>query len=192
MILFVDVESTGLPNNYRAPSSAVDNWPRVVSIAYVLKGDESQSFNYHIIKPNGFVIPDEATTIHGITTGQDLQEGVDIRWMLQDLILRIERSSLIVAHNIDFDSRVIGAEFIRAGFIDPFEGKPQFCTMKSATNVCRIQGPYGFKWPKLEELHRHLFESEFEGAHGAAEDVLACEKCFWELKKMGVVDRVLK
>jgi len=59
--------------------------------------------------------------------------------------------------------------------------------MESSTNYCAIQGPYGYKWPKLSELHYKLFRTGFDEAHDAAVDIKATAKCFWELKKLGKI-----
>ena len=42
-----------------------------------------------------------------------------------------------------------------------------------STDFCAIQGPYGYKWPKLSELHFKLFRTHFEEAHNAAVDIAA-------------------
>jgi hypothetical protein len=59
--------------------------------------------------------------------------------------------------------------------------------MEKTTNFCAIQGPYGYKWPKLSELYFKLFQSNFEEAHNAAADIKATAKCFWELKKLNKI-----
>ena len=59
--------------------------------------------------------------------------------------------------------------------------------MKKSTNYCKLDGPYGYKWPKLSELHYKLFGIGFEEAHNAAVDINATAKCFWEMKKIGVL-----
>lgn len=59
--------------------------------------------------------------------------------------------------------------------------------MLTATNYCRIPGLYGYKWPKLSELHIKLFGVDFDDAHDASVDINATEKCFWELKKRGLI-----
>lgn len=47
---------------------------------------------------------------------------------------------------------------------------------------------YGrFKWPKLIELHRKLFGTGFDDAHDALADVKACGKCFFEMKRRGII-----
>jgi len=69
--------------------------------------------------------------------------------------------------------------------------KYQFCTMKSKKIVecCRIpkQAGWGYKWPTLTELHSHLFETGFAGSHDAHADVEACARCFFELRKRGII-----
>ena len=70
---------------------------------------------------------------------------------------------------------------------DSLPAKVRICTMQSSTEFCAIPGPYGNKWPKLTELYAKLFKTGFEGEHNAAADVEATIKCFWELKRLGVI-----
>jgi DNA polymerase-3 subunit epsilon len=46
---------------------------------------------------------------------------------------------------------------------------------------------YLFFDTETTELHYKLFRSGFEEAHNAAADVRAMVKCFWELKKRGIL-----
>ncbi|MDP2042871.1 MAG: 3'-5' exonuclease, partial [Algoriphagus sp.] len=69
MYLFFDTETTGLPKNYKAEITDLDNWPRLVQLAYLIyspNGKLEVERNY-ILKPQNFKIPLEATNIHGIT-----------------------------------------------------------------------------------------------------------------------------
>jgi len=59
--------------------------------------------------------------------------------------------------------------------------------MQSSTDFCAISGPYGNKWPKLEELHYKLFRTNFADAHDASVDIKMTAKCFWELMRKGVL-----
>jgi hypothetical protein len=59
--------------------------------------------------------------------------------------------------------------------------------MKSTAEYCQIPGNYGYKWPKLSELHYALFGKGFVEAHNAAADINATVKCFWRLKELGVL-----
>jgi hypothetical protein len=59
--------------------------------------------------------------------------------------------------------------------------------MGLGTGVCKIQNPRFpnakllYKWPKLSELHQHLFGYIPENLHDANVDVEACLKCYLEM-----------
>lgn len=188
MYLFFDTETTGVPKNYKAPITDLDNWPRLVQVAWLItdaEGNDLKSIEY-IIKPNGFSIPEAASNVHGITTDYAIQNGHDLKSVLEEMILDILEASTLVAHNIKFDEKIIGAELLRMGFENSLSKKPMKCTMESSTNFCKLPGPYGYKWPKLNELHLMLFNENFSNAHTAIADVNACAKCYFELERLGI------
>ena len=39
------------------------------------------------------------------------------------------------------------------------------------------------KSPKLIELYKHFYNEEFDGAHNAEVDVIACAKCYFKMIK---------
>jgi len=189
MYLFFDTETTGIPRNYKAPASDFKNWPRLVQIAWLVtdaQGSEIASAE-HIVKPVGYTIPPAAAKIHGITTDIALQKGLDIRAILDPLVQDIDKASALIAHNMQFDEKILGAELLRAGYKNHVEAKPRKCTMQSSKDYCRIPGPYGNKWPTLQELYVKLFHEDFTGAHRALADVRACAKCYFELKRLKVM-----
>ena len=189
MYLFFDTETTGLPKNWKAPITDLDNWPRLIQLAYLLSdtGGNRISGGDFIIKPVGFTIPDEAARIHGISTERANNEGKDLQIVLRDFQKDVSRARYLIAHNMSFDEKIVGAEFLRNGMTDNLPAKTKICTMQSSTNYCALPGPYGFKWPKLTELHCKLFNKGFEEAHNAAADVSAMINCFWELKRLGII-----
>ena len=189
MYLFFDTETTGLPRNWKAPVTDLNNWPRMVQLAFLLydpDGNEISGGDY-IIRPEGYRIPADASRIHGITTERALLEGRPLPEVLEVFNSLIPQASYLVAHNISFDEKIIGAEFLRCHMPNSLNGKRKICTMDSTTNFCAINGPYGYKWPKLSELHYKLFRTGFEEAHNAAADIRATVKCFWELKRRGIL-----
>ncbi|MHB0976467.1 MAG: 3'-5' exonuclease [Candidatus Aquicultorales bacterium] len=193
MYLFFDTETTGLPRNWTAPPTDVDNWPRLVQIAWILcdeDGGELESEDF-IVRPDGFSIPADVTKIHGITTERGLNEGVPVSTALEAFATAAEKSKMLVAHNISFDKNVIQAELHRAGTADLFSGLPSICTKDASTNFCRLPGKYGYKWPTLQELHLKLFGHDYEESHNAAADVRICSKCFFALKDLGVINPTL-
>lgn len=188
--LFFDTETNGLPKDYKAPVSNVENWPRVVQMAWIVcdaTGKELSSFET-LIKPDGWTITPEVTKIHSITPEMAEYEGKPIRSILDEFWVDIKDATCLIAHNYSFDRKVLGAEFIRGGDVDHMSNKNSICTMMSSTKFCAIPGPYGAKWPKLHELHMKLFGKGFEGAHGALADVRATARCFYELVRLGVIN----
>lgn len=189
MYLFFDTETTGLPQRWGATLDDLDNWPRMVQAAWILHdnyGREIASQSY-IVKPDNFTIPADVALIHGITTQKALKEGFPLRNVLREFTKAANEARFLVAHNISFDEKIVGAEFLRSGMENILESKTKICTMKCSAEYCAIENRYGYKWPKLAELHYQLFGTVFAGAHNAAADIKITAKCFWELKRLGVL-----
>lgn len=189
MYLFFDTETTGLPLNWNAPVHDIANWPRVVQLAYLYYDEKGSLIDQgdFIIKPEGFTIPIESSRIHGITNEMALHEGFNLTSILKTFNDLIIASTYIVAHNISFDEKVVGAEFIRTNITSQIQQKRRICTMKSSVDFCQILGNYGYKWPKLSELHYRLFKTDFDEAHNAMIDISITAKCFWEMRRLGII-----
>lgn len=189
MYLFFDTETTGLPKTWKAPVTDVENWPRLVQIAWLLYDREGRevSAGDFIVRPEGFTIPQESAQIHGITTERALAEGLSVCEVLQKFQDVASQAEALVAHNMSFDEKIVGAEFLRMGATNSLEGKEKICTMLSSVTLCNIEGQYGPKWPKLSELHEELFGEGFAEAHNASVDIRATAKCFWQMKKLNIL-----
>ncbi len=189
MYLFFDTETTGLPRNWRAPVTDVNNWPRLVQLAFLYSAADGKimASGDYIIKPEGFVIPSGASRIHGISTQHASVEGHPILEVLRLFQELATEAQVLVAHNLSFDEKIVGSELIRAGLHNILPSKKKICTMESSTDFCALKGPYGNKWPKLSELYKILFGAEFDEMHNAAKDIQATANCFWELKRRGVI-----
>ncbi|MFW6246898.1 MAG: exonuclease domain-containing protein [bacterium] len=190
MYLFFDVETTGKPKKYNASYKDIDNWPRLVQLAFIVY-DENKNPVWevdHIIKPDNYLIPEDSSRIHGITTERALKEGIDLETALGDFIKALTMSTYLIAHNIKFDNTVIASELYRNNIKLKLEKpKTKICTMNESTNFCAIPSKWGFKWPKLSEVHIKLFGEDFEDAHNALADIRATARCFWELVNKGVI-----
>ncbi len=191
MFLIYDTETTGLPRNYEAPVTDLENWPRVVQLAWQLHAADGKLIEAKefIIRPENFTIPYNAAKVHGISTELALREGQDLKEVLGHFILALQQTKVVVGHNIDFDLNIIGAEFVRCGFPDHFEGKMQLCTKLESVDYCALPGGRGggYKWPSLAELHHKLFHEDFPDAHNAAADVIATSRCFLEMIRIGII-----
>ena len=186
--IFFDTETTGVPKNYKAPSTDTDNWPRLVQLGWILADgpDVVVHTGNLIIRPDGFEIPEEAANVHGIHTADALEKGIPLADAINQFIEDLNQADLIVGHNVGFDLKIVGAEMVRLGIGDMMESKPHFDTMQASTSYCAIPGKFGYKWPKLMELHQKLFECGFEDAHDAMADITATARCFWEMMKRGL------
>ncbi|MFM8346831.1 MAG: exonuclease domain-containing protein [Bacteroidota bacterium] len=189
MFLFFDTETTGLPRNWQAPITDLDNWPRMVQLACLFYDDQGTRLAQEdfIIRPEGYLIPEDASRIHGISHARAMAEGVPLRVVLDRFSDLAARASVLVAHNMAFDEKIVGAEFLRSRRPDPVATRRRICTMLGSTEYCRLPGKYGNKWPKLTELHMVLFGHGFDEAHNAAVDINATARCFWELRKRSVL-----
>ncbi len=190
MYLVFDTETTGLPKNYQAPLDDFLNWPRIVQIAWSLydaEGNHWESYSY-IIKPDGFVISEEVAKIHRISQERALKEGIPLEQALEHFLKDVQKATYLVAHNIDFDEKIVGSELLRSGRENNLRTANKICTMKSSAAVLKIDNNRGgYKWPNLTELYTFLFNTNFSEAHDAAFDVRACAECFFELKRRGLI-----
>ncbi|MFL2620949.1 MAG: DNA polymerase III subunit alpha [Flavobacteriaceae bacterium] len=186
MYLIFDTETTGLPKNWRAPISDIENWPRCIQIAWQVHDEmgvllESKSY---IVKPKDFDIPYESEKIHGISTELAYEEGVDLEEVLTEFNNSVSKSKFIIGHNVNFDLNVIGCEFYRNNITSNIELTDVLDTCTELTaELCKLPGGRGgkFKLPTLTELHEFLFQSSFKEAHNATADVEATARCFLEL-----------
>ena len=180
MYLFFDTETTG-----KDPHTA-----RMVQLAWSCFNSECKEIESKavLIQPNGFEIPEDTTAIHGITTKMATDEGIPLKEALVDFMAQLKQVEFLIAHNIAYDIGIIRNELKR----EELEASPlleirKVCTMKQTTEFCKLPGYYGYKWPRLEELHTILFNSSFDGAHDAKNDVRACAACYFKLKEEGVI-----
>jgi DNA polymerase III subunit epsilon len=182
-LIFFDTETTG-----------IGKADRIVQLAWLVSdrhGRILRSQN-HIIRPEGFTIPYNATKIHGISTEKAQKVGQPVNFVLNDFSSDVLKCKALVAHNIKFDLRMMRHELAMSNIDCGINDKVHLCTMKSSTNWCELPKPSGragFKSPKLMELHQLLFLEGFQGAHDALADVRATHRCFFELLNRGVIDQ---
>ncbi len=191
-LLFFDIETNGLPIDYKASYTDVDNWPRVIQLGWILTDENGQVIESraNLIKPDGWMVPTEDFwKDNGHSNERNEAEGIPIREALMAFYAAKLHADVLVGHNLNFDHRILWAEFIRNG-LEPRSGMTKICTMMKSTSFCRIPGKNGkgFKWPKLEELYGVLFGKTLENAHDAMADITATKECFFELVRLGVIE----
>lgn len=197
-VLFFDTETTGIPD--RAAKWDVDfaDYPHIVQIAW-MHGEKMES---HIIRPDGWTIPDDVVAVHGITTEFALANGEPFAAVVDQFIQDANDAGLICAHNIHFDTSIIkanilrelGREYYDANDVESalYKGKridtmrPTMKWVDARTETNRL------KFPKLEELYDRCFPGETFPAHDALEDVKAVARCLPVILENGLVELKVK
>lgn len=195
-----DVETTGLPLDYRVDYTDTDNWPRIVQISWSLKHHNDleypEGIKDYIIKPTDFEITEDTTAIHGISSEIANEKGVLFEDMLEQLIPDILKCDCIVAHNLHFDENVLLCELLRYGrteVIESISRKQKLCTKLETIEFCKLR-PYRYgnwKWPRLSELYFKLFGTPIDHtqAHNSKYDVEILNRCFYEIVSRGITDK---
>lgn len=192
IITVFDTETTGVPPRNQKPSAFNQQyWPHVVQFSYLQYDTEKNTYitKDHIVKiPEHKTIPQEAIDIHGITNEIMRDEGEDIKVILKEYIDMMEKTDIIVAHNLEFDYNIMMVELIRNKMISQLkENVVKFCTMDNTKKLCNIKaksrkGTEYIKWPSLVELHIKLFDSEPDNLHNSLIDVFVCFRCYYKIR----------
>jgi DNA polymerase-3 subunit epsilon len=195
--LVYDTETSGLVHD-RLPIEHPSQ-PDLVQLAALLLDENAKELAaiHCIIKPQGWVIPDQAAKVHGITTA--LANEVGIPHLLAVAMFTNLRAlaDVQVAHNLSFDERVMSTAIHRTGKTPSHPGPMErACTKELATPVLNLPPTAkmvaaGFNKPKpptLSECYLHLFGETLEGAHDAMVDTRACARVFFRLRNGPAVD----
>lgn len=183
MYLIFDTETNGKADFKLPPEHEAQ--PRLVQLGAILYDStfEIMAEVNLIVKPEGFVISKELSDIHGITQEMAETYGMNEKAVLLLFSGLMRKAEYLIAHNIQFDGVVMGRAF-HIHKVEHTLPKNQRCTMKEMTNICKIRGSFGFKWPNLMEAYKHCFNETFEGAHDAMADVRACGRIFrWLMER---------
>ena len=108
---------------------------------------------------------------------------------------------MVVAHNLEFDLKILRADIMRIltksldekliskynNFISELKSSTKlYCTMQESIDLCNIKitnknGKEYTKFPKLSELHDKLFQTTPNNLHNSLNDVLVCLRCFYKM-----------
>jgi DNA polymerase III epsilon subunit-like protein len=196
-ILCVDLETSGLPPKGANYETDFALFPYPVQIAWVITTDAKRLLikNNHIIRPDNWTIPVEASNIHGIDHDAAMQCGEDMLSVLRHLIWDCNHADKIIGHNLYFDLSIVKASLIRLGikpenYEKQLDKEKRVDTMKQSINYMKLafKNGNGYKWPKLEELYFRLFNKPIDGAHNAMVDVNATLECYFELVRLKIIN----
>src|SRR5690554_4859350 len=110
MYIIFDTETTGLPRDFNAPVTDVDNWPRCIQIAWQLHDEMGNLVEHedYLVKPDGFDIPYDAEQIHGISTLLANEKGVEISFVLGRFKESLQKAKFVVGQRSE--ERRVGKE----------------------------------------------------------------------------------
>ena len=195
LVLVFDTDTAGIPND-RLPDDHPAQPPLVQLGAILVDEDNGAEWATLevIVKPNGWVIPDSAAKVHGITTAVAELVGIPLSCVVPLYVHLRNRASKIVCHNPKFDLTIMRQAIARNGKPVTLPG-PELveCTGElsapilkmPATDRMREYGRSGqFKTPKLVEAYAHLFGENYDGAHSALADARACARVYFECKRI--------
>ena len=197
-VLFFDTETTGIPDRAWNWDNDFMQYPHVVQIAWI-HGCKMES---HIIRPDGWEIPDETVDIHGISMEKAMTEGEPFALVIDKFIADCHDAGLICGHNIHFDTAIIkanilrelGREYYDANDVESalYKGK-RIDTMRSTMKWVDARRQNGaVKFPNLGELYSRCFPGETFPAHDALEDTKAVARCLPIIVEMGLVELKVK
>lgn len=193
-ILYFDTETTGLPPKDAKWETDYEQFPHICQLSWIYAGREEN----HIIRPDGWEIPQEATNVHGITNEYALEHGKPFEFVWGEFIADCKQAKLICGHNVYFDISTIKSEIMRRNAYDDVieqalhKGK-RIDTMRPSMKWVDARFANGrLKFPKLEELYARCFPGETFPAHDAIEDVRAVVRCLPVLVDKGIIELAVK
>lgn len=201
LAIFFDTETTGFPA-WNQPSES-DVQPHLVELAAQVVDLDTRIVVYSmdmIIKPVGWIIPDECVRLHGITTERAMDEGIPEEEAVERFY-ELWAYRHRVAFNFPFDERIMRIAFKR--YLDPrdpalalqpsdeWKATSKEDAMRMASPILNLPPTEkmrgGRKQPNLAEAYQFFTGEPMRGAHRAAADTEACKVVYF-----GCIDHAQK
>jgi DNA polymerase III epsilon subunit-like protein len=199
-----DTETTGLPQSKYVKPSLTELWPYIVQFSYIIYDSDTNCLekkDYIVQIPSNIVMNEKNISIHGITNEMSQTKGVKINDVVEEFMNNIEGSYFVIGHNLEFDLNILKVELLRMIRETADEEIKQkyreylnnlysldnyYCTMQNSIELCKLPNTnkkYGdqYKYPRLDELHNHLFGVKPQKLHNSLNDVFITFRCFYKL-----------
>jgi len=208
--LVFDVETTGLiPRAKKGFITKIEDNPYIIQLSYAIydlyERRIVRTFDTYVKVPETVIISEFITNLTGISNELCENKGLPIIEVIEEFYRAYIECDGIVAHNMDFDEKMINIEIERNreeiidrtphclsifnNMYEKFKNIERFCTMKKSIHICNLEivnegKPKMKKYPKLIELFSILFENEPppKNLHNSMVDVLVCLKCFMKIR----------
>ena len=191
--LIFDTETTGMVQFRKPPEDKTQ--PDLIQLGMLLVDTDDwkpRARNSLLIQLADSVrIEPGAFDAHGISEEECARYGVSPVVACSLFNQACMQADIIVAHNLAFDTSIMKTALFRLGNKPHrFDGRQQVCTKEASTDVLKLPGKYGYKWPTLAEAYEHYSGGEIEGAHDALVDSEACLEVFRGLVTEGTVELI--
>jgi len=205
-VLVFDVETNGLlpkKRKFGDPPAALEEYPHILQLSYVVYDLESneikETFDTYIKVAENVEINELITGLTGITRELCQTKGIPITDALNNFYGAYMLCERMVAHNIDFDEKMITVEIQRNWdhiveyvprcvmifnhIYEEIQQIQKYCTMRKGTNIYNTTEKKR-KFPKLSELYLTLFENEElpKNLHNSMVDVMVCLRCYLKMR----------
>lgn len=177
--LVVDIETDGLIENYHSNNPV---FPAIVQISWLIMDQSGIVYKKvsDLVKskynPNSV-----AFKINNINQNKINLLGKEPKIILKEFVNDAKYCDYIVAHNAEFDYKIIRNEVIKNNLDENLINKTLICTMKEGGVLFNSEFYAEPKYPKLSELFEKLFNYKVIQIHNAQSDVLLTSKCLKEL-----------
>jgi DNA polymerase III epsilon subunit-like protein len=205
MMMVFDVETTGLlPKKKKGEELSIESYPYIVQLSFVLydlfESRAVKIYDAYVKIPENIEITSNITALTGITREICNEKGKNIVDILSDFYDAYMLAEVIIAHNIEFDEKMINVELQRnrneimekapycftifSKIYETCKGVERYCTMRNGMEVCAVREENKVikKWPKLIELYKKLFDEVPDGLHNSMVDVNACLRCYLKMR----------
>jgi DNA polymerase-3 subunit alpha len=183
MALIIDIETTGLPDREGLKFGQYPDYTqlnkydnsRIVQFSMMICNENFEQIELcdFIIKADNFNITN--SSFHGITNEISNEQGITIQELSQHLFDKLNKVSHIISHNSNFDINILKSELYRydlGSIISEINRKIISCSMRLTKNIVKATNKYGIKDPRLEELYKHVFNTDIQNAHNSKNDVI--------------------
>jgi DNA polymerase III epsilon subunit-like protein len=172
--IFIDVETNGI-GPFRPARQ------RVVQLGWLFR-EKKGSFFINDITEVSDKVP------HPYDVEYCKENGISFVIGLQEFFEDLKLSSHIVAHNAKFDigcllnelkiRKCVKTNELYSNIELEIKKKKVMDTMIETVEICKLEGKFGYKWPKLEELYVYCFsKSPNVVLHDAVNDCIVTRDC---------------
>ena len=178
---------------------------RIVQIGWILIDNfdydytiQPENISCKTIKPENFIIPEDAINIHGITNEIAEKEGIPIKKGLLKLKKNILESEYIIVYNIYYDINILLNELKRLNMnkcinkiLKLKREEKILCIGQLCSEYAKPVNwtKYGYMVPAQTKVYNEIFKKNLVNAHNAGHDICATiEIMYWIFSLTKLID----